>query len=225
MWQQTLFFIFALTLQVTLAAQPRESGIALKCNFLDVNHIIYSTVERKYPNLSRFYIFPDVNELKNSNTLPDRLAKRVCYFSNWAVYRPGKGSYDIDYIPGEMCTHIIYSFCGVSNVTWGVLVLDQEVCSSFFFYFLFTTTIRVPSLVDINNISNLKIELKKKIQRDIDNGGYAKFVALKNKYPHLKPMLAVGGWGEGGKKYSQMASVPARRQSFVSSVVGKIISF
>lgn len=59
------------------------------------------------------------------------------------------------------------------------------------------------------------------LQRDVDQGGYAKFVALKDKYPHLITMLAVGGWGEGGRKYSQMASVPARRQSFVSSVVGK----
>lgn len=47
-------------------------------------------------------------------------------------------------------------------------------------------------------------------------------MALKQKYPQIKPMLAVGGWGEGGKKYSQMASVPARRQSFVNSVVGMV---
>ena len=59
-----------------------------------------------------------------------------------------------------------------------------------------------------------------RFQRDVEKGGYEKFVSLKDEYPHLVTMLAVGGWGEGGKKYSQMASVPARRQSFVSSVVG-----
>lgn len=38
----------------------------------------------------------------------------------------------------------------------------------------------------------------------------------------MKPMLAVGGWGEGGKKYSQMASVKSRRDAFVQSVVGNL---
>ena len=57
------------------------------------------------------------------------------------------------------------------------------------------------------------------LQRDVEQGGYARFVALKNKYPNLKTTIAVGGWDEGGKKYPQIASIPARRQTFVRSVV------
>ena len=38
---------------------------------------------------------------------------------------------------------------------------------------------------------------------DIEQGGYRDVVALKEKNPKLKVMLAVGGWVEGVEKYSK----------------------
>ncbi|XP_069163543.1 endochitinase [Procambarus clarkii] len=113
-------------------------------------------------------------------TLADRRARVVCYFSNWAIHRPGQGSYGIKDIPVDKCTHIIYSFVGVSNVTWEVLVLDEET--------------------------------------DVVNNGFKNFTNLA-KSNGVKSMLAIGGWGEGGKKYSQMSGVPQRRASLIGSIV------
>ena len=56
---------------------------------------------------------------------------------------------------------------------------------------------------------------------DIDKGNFLAFTNLKSKYPHLKTSVAIGGWGEGGRKYSALVSSKERRDTFVKSIVGK----
>uniref|UniRef100_UPI002020B152 acidic mammalian chitinase-like n=1 Tax=Myodes glareolus TaxID=447135 RepID=UPI002020B152 len=41
--------------------------------------------------------------------------KLVCYFSNWAQYRPGLGRFTPDNIDPCLCTHLIYAFAGMQN--------------------------------------------------------------------------------------------------------------
>lgn len=39
----------------------------------------------------------------------------ICYYTNWAQYRPGQGKYTPEHIDPFLCTHIIYSFAKISN--------------------------------------------------------------------------------------------------------------
>jgi len=50
--------------------------------------------------------------------------KIVCYFGSWAVYRPPDGKFDISYIQPKLCTHLIYTFVGIST-EGDVRVLDS----------------------------------------------------------------------------------------------------
>ncbi|XP_057595590.1 acidic mammalian chitinase isoform X2 [Hippopotamus amphibius kiboko] len=55
----------------------------------------------------------------------------TCYFSNWAQYRPGPGSFKPDNIDPFLCTHLIYAFAGMSNneittTEWNDVTLYQS---------------------------------------------------------------------------------------------------
>ncbi|KAG0427694.1 hypothetical protein HPB47_025279 [Ixodes persulcatus] len=111
----------------------------------------------------------------------------VCYYQTWAYKRPAPMKYDIEDIPVDLCSHLIYSFVGLDNKTWTVNNIDE----------------------------------------DFDNkqDGLRRFVALKKKHPHLKTLLAVGGWDEGGRKYSEMVSDKAKRKTFVKSALEWVLKY
>lgn len=54
---------------------------------------------------------------------------------------------------------------------------------------------------------------------DFNQIGIERFTNLKKKYESTKFLLSVGGWSEGGQKFSEMVSEPGRRKTFVQSVV------
>ena len=56
---------------------------------------------------------------------------------------------------------------------------------------------------------------------DIDNRGYADFVALKLQNPNLRTTIALGGWNDShfAKKYSEMVASNETRAAFITSVV------
>nr|XP_033774731.1 chitotriosidase-1-like isoform X2 [Geotrypetes seraphini] len=102
--------------------------------------------------------------------------KLVCYFTNWAQYRPEVGRFLPENVDPHLCTHLIYAFANMHN----------------------------------NKITTFEWN---------DETLYQRFNGLKKMNPHLKTLLAIGGWNFGTRKFTQMVSSAATRQMFMSSVV------
>merc|ERR1711860_207194 len=57
-------------------------------------------------------------------TVVDSGKKVVCYFTNWAFYRPGVGKFEPEDINVELCTHIVYGFAVLNPKTFKVRAHD-----------------------------------------------------------------------------------------------------
>ncbi|XP_022817324.1 probable chitinase 2 [Spodoptera litura] len=79
----------------------------------------------------------------------------------------------------------------------------------------------VYSFAGLNETSNTikSLDPWQDLETDYGKAGYKRLVAMKNKYPHLKVTLAIGGWNEGSPRYSNMASKAESRAAFIKSVL------
>ncbi len=85
----------------------------------------------------------DSSESDNEVATSDSGYKVVCYFTNWAWYRPGLGKYQPEDIDASLCTHIVYGFVVLDPNTMKMRPhdawadLDNSKLSLFCFFVLF----------------------------------------------------------------------------------------
>lgn len=67
---------------------------------------------------------PPIQQLSPIHDDPNGF-KVVCYFTNWAWYRPGDGKYTPDDIDESLCTHIVYGFAVLDRETMTIRTHDS----------------------------------------------------------------------------------------------------
>ncbi|CAH0716961.1 unnamed protein product, partial [Brenthis ino] len=57
---------------------------------------------------------------------PNRDKIVACYYTNWAMYRNGAGSFDISNIDASLCSHLIYAYVGLDEKSFVIKSLDPK---------------------------------------------------------------------------------------------------
>ncbi|KAK7113239.1 chitotriosidase-1-like [Littorina saxatilis] len=117
-----------------------------------------------------------------STTHIEGVLRRVCYYTNWAQYRPGAGRFVPENVDPSLCTHYIYAFATLQG----------------------------------NNIKAFEWNDE---STPWSKGMYERFIALKQKNPAMKVLLAIGGWNMGSGKFSSMVATQQSRDEFVQSAL------
>lgn len=128
----------------------------------------------------------------------------VGYFAQWAIYRRNYLVKNVDTSgSAERMTHINYAFAGIS---------DTYKCMSVDPFADYNKAFGADEAV--NGIADTSSEPVK--------GNFKQLMELKQKYPHLKILISVGGWSLSDK-FSD-AALPANRAAFVASCVDMFIN-
>lgn len=119
---------------------------------------------------------------------------RVAYFAGWSVH---DRNYQPADIPADLITHVNYAFAKISDA--GEVALDDRAAAVEKSY--------------PDDPSNLPAE---------GRGAFRQLRLLKQKHPHLKTLISVGGWTQSGK-FSDVAATPEAREKFAASAVAFIV--
>lgn len=129
-------------------------------------------------------------------TLAPGQARIVGYFTSWGV---GMRGYTVAQIPGDRLTHLNYAFGNISPAGPRCALGDPT--------------------ADVNRFYGARDAVDKKADlKDGMHGNFNQLLKLKEKYPHLKVLISIGGW-TWSPRFSGVALTTETRQEFAQSCV------
>ena len=117
--------------------------------------------------------------------------KVVCYYGTWATYRPGNGKFDVENLPVNLCTHIIYGFTNLGDDNRIALYDPWNDLGPGEFY----TGNPGHNYVTSNTYPG-------STGREGGLNALRRFTGLKSQNPSLKALVAIGGWNAGSNVFS-----------------------
>lgn len=113
--------------------------------------------------------------------------RNVAYFPGWGIYQKG---YEVAHLPADKLTHVIHAFARISPAG-EIEIIDPWA------------------------------DIERPVGPDTWDtplrGHYGAYARLKAEHPHLRVLIAVGGWFDSGR-FSDVAASPAARVKFAKSV-------
>lgn len=142
--------------------------------------------------------------LKSDTDRSARSYKIVCYYTNWAQYRPKPGSFFPENIDPKLCTHIIFAFAKLSE-TYELKEFEWNDESTPWSKGMYE---RVVQLKIVN--PELKVLLA------VGGEFWIYYKYFRDIFDTIFKFL---GWNHGSLSFSNMASDTAKRANFVAKSV------